>query len=308
MEKEIDTQHESFTPGRSGLHIRWGVLTLSLAIFASACLGTLAVVASVQQADALSTVALALAVLAFAAQLIVSMLQSSAGAQQVAQTERVNSATQAALADIRATSTSLLSNQRELFTEVLQAALKEKIPSVAREVAEDSEGDISSEYSISDELEKKLSDAIDKAFSQLTRNYRPPSSSQTKPSHPLYASLRSFPSEEDGRKAFALLNTLTPWEAQRLGDFGHRFLDQTRERRLSRLTIIQKEDAPLGPAVQGLANKGIISITKDSKLNTDARYLIKLTDRGVDVARFTTAVGRLPDWLAKMVHEPSLFA
>lgn len=71
--------------GSPGFKVPWGALSIGLAAIAIAYLGTLVVIASAQNIDALSTVALALAVLAFAAQLIVSLAQASAGAQQIAQ-------------------------------------------------------------------------------------------------------------------------------------------------------------------------------------------------------------------------------
>jgi hypothetical protein len=119
----------------SGPTIRWGQLTIGLAIFSAACLGTLVVVVSIKEVDVLSTVALALAVLAFAAQLIVSLAQSQAAAQQLAEVERVNSETKAALAEIRATSHSLLSTQTSQFDKVLGVALRSVVPEALAEAA-----------------------------------------------------------------------------------------------------------------------------------------------------------------------------
>lgn len=128
---QIETNEEH--DRSSGFKIPWNTLAVGLGTITAASLGTLVVVASVQNVDALSTVALALAVLAFAAQLVVSLAQASAGAQQIAQAERINAATQSALADLRATSQSQLVNQKEIFSQVLRAAL----PEVAQEISED---------------------------------------------------------------------------------------------------------------------------------------------------------------------------
>ncbi|MBE1581271.1 hypothetical protein H4W30_008352 [Amycolatopsis roodepoortensis] len=290
---------------KSGLNIRWSSLTLSLAIFASACLGTLVVVASVQKADALSTVALALAVLAFAAQLIVSMLQSSAGAQQLVQTERVNSSTQAALADIRATSNSVLSNQRDLFGEVLRAALKEKVPSVAREVAEDSAEDPTNEGLISEELEEKLTRAIDRTFSQISRRNQSvePHEPRKRSAHPMYGILRTYPGEVEGRMAVELLRRLTQLEAMRVGDFARRFHDLARQGLAPRTSLIRSADQPLPGSLLSLAEKGVVVVSEGSHLADSVRYNIRFTDLGNDIARFVTAVGPPPEWLTGLLME-----
>lgn len=148
-----------------GFKVPWGALSIGLAAIAIASLGTLVVIASVQNIDALSTVALALAVLAFAAQLIVSLAQASAGAQQIAQAERINAATQSALADLRATSQSQLANQKELFTQVLRAAL----PAVAQEISEDAAAADGSpgEPNVAD-IEALLESALNRALENYT--------------------------------------------------------------------------------------------------------------------------------------------
>ncbi|WP_146766759.1 hypothetical protein [Micromonospora noduli] len=84
----------------------------------------------------LSTIALALAVLAFAAQLIVSLAQAQGSAQQLTQTERVNSETQSALAEVRSTANALLTNQSDQFNKVLSALLRSATEDAVREVAE----------------------------------------------------------------------------------------------------------------------------------------------------------------------------
>lgn len=117
---------------RAGLVVGWTQLTVALSVIAIASLGTLVTVVSVQNIDVLSTVALVLAVLAFAAQLIVSLAQAQGAAQQLSAAERVNSQTQAALAEIRSTVRALLSNQSDQFDKVLGAALHAAIPSAVR--------------------------------------------------------------------------------------------------------------------------------------------------------------------------------
>ncbi|MFL6144922.1 MAG: hypothetical protein ACJ72N_24035 [Labedaea sp.] len=146
-------------------------MTLSLAIVTVVSLGTLAVVASVHDVDALSTIALALAVLAFAAQLIISLGQASAGAQQISQSERINTETKAALAELRATSDSLLANQKDLIGHLLRAA----IPEIARDLSSDPQGGIGTPSGVAD-MATRLELAVTKALKDTPlswRGYRP---------------------------------------------------------------------------------------------------------------------------------------
>ena len=75
------------------LTIPWSRVSLGLMVITAASLGSLVVVATIKEADVLSTVALALAVLAFAAQLVISIAQGQAANQQLLQSERINTET-----------------------------------------------------------------------------------------------------------------------------------------------------------------------------------------------------------------------
>ncbi|MEU1884218.1 hypothetical protein ABZ491_01880 [Micromonospora rifamycinica] len=119
-----------------GLHVRWSWLSLGLLVLAVTSAGTLSVVVGIKDVDILSTVALALAVLAFAAQLIVSLAQAQGSAQQLTQTERVNSETRSALAEVKSTANALLTNQSDQFNQVLSALLRSATEDAVREATE----------------------------------------------------------------------------------------------------------------------------------------------------------------------------
>lgn len=127
---------------KPGLHVPWSGLTVALIVIAAASLGTLAVIVGIKDVDVLSTVALALAVLAFAAQLIVSLAQAQGAAHQLTQTERINSETQSALAEVKSTGHAMLANQSELFNKVLSAALHSATEDAVREVASQNDVDV----------------------------------------------------------------------------------------------------------------------------------------------------------------------
>src|SRR4051794_30757419 len=109
-------EHDEGAQGLEGyMRVSWRAVAIGLLLLVVAVLATLAVVVSIHDVDLLSTVALALAILAFAAQLLVSLLQSNAQAAQLSATERVNNETRALLSEISARSEALLTNQAGMF-------------------------------------------------------------------------------------------------------------------------------------------------------------------------------------------------
>ncbi|MEW2331494.1 hypothetical protein AB0880_27240 [Micromonospora chersina] len=83
---------------------------------------------SAKNVDTLSTIALALAVLAFAAQLIVSLAQGMAGAQQVAQTERINADTAVSPCCASGQQRCITNHSARTLSKVLSAMLERAAP------------------------------------------------------------------------------------------------------------------------------------------------------------------------------------
>lgn len=109
---------------RSGVFsMQLSTLAIVLMCVTVASLASLVVVATTKEADALSTVALALAVLAFAAQLIVTITQAQSSAEQTRDTFRINSETKAVLADIQAQAKALVALQSNQFDKLLDRAI-----------------------------------------------------------------------------------------------------------------------------------------------------------------------------------------
>lgn len=118
------------------LTVPWRLVSVGLAVMTVAALAALVTVASINDADELSTVALALAVLAFAAQLVVSLAQGQAATRQEAENRRIASDTQAALAEIRASTAGLMTTVGTQYDRVLDAVLR-TLPAAVAEQAED---------------------------------------------------------------------------------------------------------------------------------------------------------------------------
>lgn len=113
------------------IRVRLTTVCVVLLCVALSSLASLAVVATVKEADALSTVALALAVLAFAAQLIVSLAQERSAASQVRDTSRINAETHALLSELRAQGASMASVQAAQFDKLLDRAITPAIVDAA---------------------------------------------------------------------------------------------------------------------------------------------------------------------------------
>jgi hypothetical protein len=97
------------------------VLAVSASVFGVCCLAVLAVVTAVEGKDGLSTIALALAVLAFVIQIMVFIVQSQSTSQQMVRSEQLNTDTRALLVEMRTSARSTESMVRGQFGQVLRA-------------------------------------------------------------------------------------------------------------------------------------------------------------------------------------------
>ncbi|MDX5458613.1 hypothetical protein ACGFI5_22425 [Micromonospora tulbaghiae] len=254
----------------------------------------------VKDIDTLSTIALALAVIAFAAQLIVSLAQGMAGAQQIAQVERVNADTQSALAALRATSDALLATQKEHFGEVLRAALSKAVPeAVELTLSEDNDNTDSlneerQRQQLQEEILRRVTDIVRQTPEVLPRLPSQPALKNEQ--SPEYQILNSFPDEGEGREFARILKTLTPWEAQGLA----RIAMEARKRVQAGISAKQparrRANGDWGPALTGLAEKDLLRFEHRDAEGSD-RYWMQLTEKGLGVARLMVAPGNHPLWL-----------
>ncbi len=164
-----NTEKSPFQTGY--IAIRWSWISITLSVVTIGSLATLVVVVSVQNVDTLSTVALALAVLAFAAQLIVSLAQGISGAQQLAQAERINAGTQSALSSLRSATDALLSTQKEQFNQVLSFALSRAVPQAIHELSEtdSSEAPVQDQQALGDAIIQRVEELIAPIASRVSQ-------------------------------------------------------------------------------------------------------------------------------------------
>jgi hypothetical protein len=211
------------------------------------------VVAHKTSADLLSTVALALAVLSFAAQLIVSLAQGYSGAQQVAQVERVNTNTQSALQGLRAASDALLVTQREHFAQVLSAALRTAVPEAVEEATSGSDGEPTRTIDADDlaRLESTLLRSLDSALrgtSGTPESRRGPTSAYRGLTEPL--------SPEEEESALDIVRDLNRWECGLLAGLFMRHREGHRTGRPG--PNMYKVADWMNPAIAGLEQRGLL--------------------------------------------------
>lgn len=271
-----DTSPNDSESNASGtFKFKWSWLSIALGVISIASLGTLIVVASIKGADLLSTSALALAVLAFAAQLIISLAQAIGAGQQLANVERVNANTQSALSALRAASDALISNQNTHFSDVLKAALTGR---EFRGSAEVSESGVSRPETDLQAL--------------LRTNFTPSAPSAE------YKIMTNYPDEARGSELAKAFKELTPWEAQYFAKTANLSLERSRAGDSAGVWLNPLDEGRLiGPGRKGLEQRGLMR--NDQRIHPDGtiRTWMELTPLGFEVASLLFGRGQTPDWL-----------
>jgi hypothetical protein len=292
--------------GEKGFRVPWVGLTIALTILTITALGTLAVVVKKEATDTLSTIALALAILSFSAQLIIVLAQAYNGLLQTSQADRVNADTIASLAEIRATSNALLSTQTEQFGTVLHAALKIAIPAAVEDVTPVENGEDSDDMiidkaarNLEERLFIRLNEALAEGSSPSSFIKNSPSSVSVRDSSgpsPLYERLRTYPDEDHGKELLKLLDSLPGRDATAFGRIATHIFDRAREGGPSWVTFLY--DPERLSSTDRLVAKDLI-VAPETSRNKEGirRRRISLTDRGVEVASLFLGQGNTPEWL-----------
>ena len=192
--------------GRAGFRVSWSAATLGLLIISVASLTTAIVVAGSKRADTLATVALGLAVISFAAQLIIALTQIQLSYRQSADSTRINADTRSLTTEVRATVDALLTTLSTQFDRVLTAALREQSPG-------ESGGESSTSASgteISAEVPTPV--ALIEAYREQLGAHGPRRRRPTEEGEVAIAQLQEWPSEQEGIALMQVLRSLDPWQ------------------------------------------------------------------------------------------------
>lgn len=232
MSNEAPAIHSPTKPkgGEPETHMRvtWKVVAVVLFVVSLGLLVALALVGGAASADALTTTAIALAVIAFGVQLIVYVAQVSDSADTRRQTSEVNAATQASLVRIGTT----VEAQDHMLREQHSHVLKELISSVRRVGAESKEEN--SALTLGDVLElvesrlERGPDALryesralhpSRQHSQDDNNHDGGMAGHEPPTDPF----EEWPNEEDALRVHPKLKSLAPISIAQLVRFGEDF-------------------------------------------------------------------------------------
>jgi hypothetical protein len=272
----------------------------------AASLTALAVVASVEGAEALATIALVLAIVAFTIQIFLFVVQSQAASEQRVRSEQLNTQTRALLAEVRTTAQATQAMVSQQFNQLLQAfvtgaaqtaeetkfdpaSFERRLMANIRAAAQSpgtGAGQTSVPVAGTDSPERvverpSLGRAQRERVTRLrARNERP-------------ERLKSFPSEEDGRPAADLLRKLDPDGRRRLKRLGEDELHATASGAYVGISPTDEDDAlrelNLVTSARVQAGGGRIVVTR-------------LTDDGVSAARLLTALGEIPNWAQDLIE------
>ena len=297
-ESHINTLEPEDSDHNNEMRVPWRTVAIAFILIATGFAVALSVIATVQDADVLSTVALALSVLAFSSQLIIYAAQVQATNQQVLQAERVNTETRSMLTEMRTTTRSLDSTFSGQFNRVLDHILSESVADAVEDVTDTEEPPTGIDLDVLKEtletsLRKYLTAETSRSFPRLPErpprpSFQPRQRAISETAHQEIETLDTYPSEAEGGHFLSVLKSLTPGEKKALHQFG-----TWERRRLPNGESTLRKMNLSSPGVAGLLSKDLIEQASLENVGTFGR----LTDDGRQVARFLTARGAHPDWL-----------
>lgn len=300
--QEFGDQEDSGRRSRRGLTIPWPALSIGLLIVAVGSLAALVIVATMSDADALATVALVLAILAFASQLIVSAAQTASANEQYRQINRLYEDTRAVLQRIRSQSKMMLANQSDQFNKVLDHVLSpSSIESAVAEVTGESSAGIQDDSGDSspadvNEVAKVLRAEAERAIS-VERAGRPVDRPDRRV--PERSELRRFPKEEEGREVAARFLALSPDAKRYITDAAAEALkNPSAPIRIGQVLPTPIDELP--PFFRELEAAGFL-ILEPYRRGGETRTGRIITSDGFIAIRFFTAHGVVPEYLREVI-------
>ena len=259
------------------MKLPWRSAALGCLIVAAASIGALVVVASVKKADVLATVALALAVLAFVAQLVIAIAQGQAANQQLLQSERVNTETQSLLSEIRSGNNELTLTVRQQFDFVLRHALGSAVPHAVKKAGL---GNLQPH-----EMER-LENALEASLATPSLGYSVAPSSASE----ALDYLQTSPAELEAGKAPEIVLSLTSVEVIALQKIAQ---GELRQLRLETAVGMPITESAVGS--RSLLERGLLAQIP-APSSEDNYTWVRLTQGGREIARLILLRESLPGW------------
>ena len=256
--------------------VPWRRVAVGSGVLTVAAVGALVVVAAVSDTEALTTIALSLAILSFVIQLIVFISQASTANQALLRSEQINSDTRALLSQLKTSSEGTSALVQTQFDKVLDIALGS--PS-------DKTG---SEAEIRERLEQSF-----REVAQASQSLAGPA--QARPARLALqrraANIASPPSKEEAESVAEVVRELTSVDVPRLLSL---LDDEVTSTRAGVYVGLVPE-----PWADHFKKKGLIEIVHEPEV---ADSVMRLTDRGRMTARLLGALGKVeaPDYLGQL--------
>jgi len=317
------TEGDSTVPNYSVSPRRVAMFAVSIA---SASLTTLAVVASVEGVDALTTIALVLAIVAFTIQIFLFVVQSQGASEQRVRSEQINTQTRALLAEVRTTALATQGMVTQQFNQLLQAFVTGTV-----QTAEETKFDPV-------RLEQRFLANVRAAMQQPpttgpsgatgpsgpttgptgsagptgsssaeAQEPRPPARAAQRPTageaqrrarqrHVRPVLLKTFPTEAEGRSAVTRLKGMSADERQRLRDLAS---DEITASEGGAYVGLNATPSDVGLEAAGLVSKARVDVGRSDPIEVS-----RLTAEGVKIARPLTALGDIPAWARDLPADP----
>jgi hypothetical protein len=260
-------------------------LAVTSGVFGFTCLGVLVVVTAIDSVDALSTVALALAILAFSVQLIVFAAQQNLASEQARRNEELYGSMQGVLAEVREKAAGTQEDVRTINEKMLGAIL-------SKTLVEGSRGPV--DYSqLATQVAREASAAEQTSGLPDLSEVIWPRRKVSAEDQPHRELLETFPPEDEASDLLAHLMTVPPIDRMSLKAFGEDEL-----RALS-------PDSPFNPSLPlniaySLPAMGLVEPYPAEEQPAGGPVIMRLTDDGRNLARLLTADEPIPSYLAPL--------
>lgn len=261
-------------------------LSVASAVFGFTCLTVLVVATALNGESALATVALALAILAFTAQLILFVAQHALATEQARRSEEIFGLTQRVLAEI-----SEKASGTQIEVQRISDRTEQMLPFiVSKNLAEAQGGQVDFRRLASDiERTLRTSDGDELGDSDEGESLYPPRHPRPDDAK-LIQDLETYPDEAEANQVMPLLRDLDASSRMRLAAYAE---DEIRAR---------GPDSPFDPSLlefggNDLERKGLIEPYPGTDPSFGAAVPFRLTDLGRSVGRLLTANGEPPDYL-----------
>ncbi len=280
----------------SDLKVPWRTVAL-VAVAIAVCVGTgslaaLVIVAAGHGADGLSTVALALAVLAFTSQLIVFVVQGFAASKQTSRSEEIYTRINGLLEGLKGTTSATQETMERHMSVLLKAAVGE----AAQVVESSDERDVRSDRFDPAEFERRVLERAGDVVTDIPKStfvFTPDSPQPSPEAQAQLDELTTYPSESpESVEAVDALNGLSPWAVQLLAEFGKDEEDSLRHGSQPGLSKL-----PEAPVTQELVRNGLVELTGEP--SSTGAYMARLTSKGRAAAGLIVPIGRPPDWIVE---------